>query len=749
MNKNLLFTLFLFLCSCSLKKFLKEEDVLLKKNIVHITPSQAFDDIYYYIKPQPNQYFLGFPYKVYWYLKIQNLRNKGLFYKFFKQNTEPPSLLNKEYVEYSKKQIIEYLKLKGYYNSTVYDSIYIKKNKAKVYYFVVLKKPLVIDSVIFNTSSNVFKNYLKHISQNSGLNKGQIITDELLQNEREKISNFFKKNGFYFFTPENIYYEIDTTTNKTLIKCIILSDKLSEKQYIIDTLLIFYNFDSKLALQEKSHYYKTFDTIKYKEIYLVGQNNLSYNPEVLNRFCFIQKGNVYDYTDAQKTYEKFISTNNFRTVNIKFDTIPNTSFLKASVFLTPLPRQSYKLEIEGNNSSGNIGAACNVAYFNRNIFKGAQNFSMFNRFQFEHQTQVINRTDEDVFQRFYSFNTFEYSFDLKYQEPNILAPFVSEKFKKNKHPFTVYLVSYNFQHRPDYRRIISQLSFGYEWMGNKNLKHTILPLDFNLVRIPYMYWKFRKNIRGTFLEESFIDHFELGSTYYFVFRDPKVGKLKNNTIYTRGKLELCGNVLYFLSKNNKAKPYTYFSIPFSQYILSEVDVRYYKRLYSKSNIVYRAFVGIGLPYGNMNVLPFNKRYYTGGGNSLRGWAPRSLGPGRYKDTLSTFFNQTADIKFETNIEYRFGLFWYLEGALFADAGNIWDIFYREERPPGVFRFQNLLYDIAVSYGIGLRFNFTYFILRFDLGFKGKNPEENNQFLFVQRKFKSNDFNFNFGIGYPF
>ncbi|MCX7954163.1 MAG: BamA/TamA family outer membrane protein [Bacteroidales bacterium] len=748
MTKHLFAFLLLITIGCSVSKYLKEGDILLRKNVVQIYPHKSFDDIYFYIKPKPNQYFLGFPLKVYWYYKLQNKKENNFFYKLIKSSIEEPSYYNKEYVQHSIKQISEYLKLQGYYNCKIYDSVKLSNNKAKVFYIIKLGQPLVIDSVVFETRSKIFLDYLKHVTTSSLLSKNKIITDELLQNERDRITSFFKKNGFYFFSPDNIYFEVDTGS-KTTIKCIILSDIITEKQYIIDSLLIYYNFDSKLALQERMSYYKTFDTVQYGNIYLVGNGQLTFNPKFLNRFCFIQKGDVYDYTEAQKTYEKFMSTNNFRTVNIQFDTIPYSNFLKASVFLTPLFKHSYKFEIEGTNSSGNIGAASNIVYYNRNIFKGAQTLNVINRFLFEHQTQIINRVNEGVLQKFYSFNTFEYSLDFKYQEPNMLSPFISEKFKKNKYPSTIYQLSYNFQHRPDYRRIISQLSFGYEWMGNKNLKHIVLPVDFNLVRIPYMYWKFARNIRGTFLEESFIDHFELGSTYMFVFRDPKVGRSKNNTIYARGKLETCGNILYLLNKRKKTQPFSYFSIPFSQYVISEIDLRYYKNLYSKSNVVYRIFAGFGLPYGNMDVLPFNKRYYIGGGNSLRGWSPRSLGPGAYIDTSSSFFNQSADIKFETNIEYRFGLLWYLEGAIFADAGNIWDVYLRKERPEGVFRINKLVNDLAVSYGLGIRLNFTYFILRFDLGFKGKNPEESKQFLFIQRKARSDDFNFNFGIGYPF
>lgn len=748
-----------FLTSCKIQKYLNEDQYLVKKTKVTILPkNKKINEIYNYVKPKPNSYFLGlFPLKTFLYFKYQNKNFKPTFLKKIITSTyEEPSYLKPEIINFSKNQIIEFLKLQGYFNSIIYDTVTYnnKKKTAIVEYKIILNQPLIIDSIIFSSNDEeILKIHKEEILKKTYLKPHKILTDELINKERERIEHYFRKNGFYYFNQTNVFFEIDTFNKKTLVNCIIKFNEYSKRQYYIDSVYIFYNFDYIRAFQEKEKYFCELDTIYYDNFSLVGNYKPKHKISFFNRFNFIQKNFSYDIDDAHKTYESFFATNNFKVVTIDFDTIKGNK-LKSLIYLTPLPKHSYKIELESANSSGNIGFGWNFSYINRNLFGNAQNLTISNKFLVESQIFSKDERYEELYSKIYHFNIFEYLFEIKYNEPDFIIPIVSKEFRKNKKPSTILQFNYSFQHRPDYRRIITGTLLGVEWFGNKNLKYSIFPFVCNVASIPYMYWKFSRDIRGTFLEESFINHFELGSTFNVLFNDPKVGKNKSNILYIFSKFDIFGNILYIFKHNfsNDTLPYKLLNIPFSQYILLETDCRYYINLDFKktSKLVYRLNFGIGIPYKNSNVLPFNKRFYVGGSNSLRGWVTRSLGPGNYIDTTSVIFNQTGDIKLEINTEYRFNMFWYIEGAFFIDIGNIWDIYKREERPNSHFTFNKFFDQLACSYGTGLRLNFDYFVLRLDIGLKGKDPAKNKQFLFIQRKFNFNyDLNFNFGIGYPF
>jgi outer membrane protein assembly factor BamA len=243
--------------------------------------------------------------------------------------------------------------------------------------------------------------------------------------------------------------------------------------------------------------------------------------------------------------------------------------------------------------------------------------------------------------------------------------------------------------------------------------------------------------------------------YSLIFTNQNLQKSKD-FIYFKFNSELAGNILYAAFKASGAEKtdgaYELFKVSFAQYALGDIDFRYYNILNPGNKIVYRFFAGAGLPYKNSTALPFEKQYFSGGANSIRAWQVRDLGPGSYIDTThTTYSNQTADIKLEANLEYRFKLFWVLEGALFVDAGNIWAINNNDNREGAQFKFDRFYKDIAVGTGFGTRFDFSFFIFRFDLGIKTRDPEypDGQKWVFGSRQLGRNDFVLNLGIGYPF
>lgn len=754
----------ILLTACYPTRFVPENEYLLKRNKVHCSNKNiSISDLESYIKPKPNKKILWIiPFHLYVYNISKIGKERKWKTKLGNVIGEAPVLVHQTDIRKSKEQLKLYLKTKGYFDTDIKDSVHIiNSKKAEVIYSIICHKPYVIDSVNIQSDDEIIKKYVDEIRNSSFIKKSCLLDEDILQDERNRIASHLKNIGYYYFTKDFIEYEVDTSlgNNKVILTTRIINDytnnSLPHQKYTVDSIFVFHNFNPKQALQNKEEYYSTLDTIVYKDIFILGNNKLFLKPRLLERMIFIKPHQLFNQNDAEVTYNKYVSLNNFRLINIQYVPSGKPHGLKCIIQLTPLQKQLYQIEAEGTNSSGNLGIAGNIIYNNRNLLGGAQKLSIKLHGSIERQTAVLQQNNEQI-QQYLPFNALESSAETKLELPSFVFPFITDNFIKHNNPSTLIQGSYSYQQRPDYTRTISTLTFGYQWNGNKNLKHYINPIELNYVQIPFISWRFKSLIRNTFLENSYVNHMETISSYGFYFNDPKVGKRKQNTINVRGRIEASGNLLYTYFHDIKKSPdsvsYNLFNVPFSQFIKAEIDLRYYKFTSKETKLVYRFFGGVGYPYGNSTVLPFNKQYFSGGASGIRAWAVRSLGPGSFIDTTNRdIYNQTADIKIEGNLEYRFKLFWVIEPAFYIDAGNIWDINKKEGRENGVFKLNNFYNDIAIGYGFGLRFNFSFFIFRADFSAKGKDPAEliGNKWLFIQRKPVRDDFTINIGIGYPF
>ncbi len=421
--------------------------------------------------------------------------------------------------------------------------------------------------------------------------------------------------------------------------------------------------------------------------------------------------------------------------------------LDAWIQLTPFNMQSYTIELEGTNSSGDFGFGGNLIYQHRNIFGRAEILD----FKIKGSLETLN----EYYTRSYK-NTYEYGAEAGLQIPRFLLPIRSISFVRRYNPRTNLSMAYSYQQRPDYTRTIANAAFGYSWRSSGFMTHIINPVELNLVKLPFSTPLFDSIIHFYNLEASFRDHLVSETNYSFIFNNQDIRKA-GNFVYFRFNAETAGNILSgFSSGAGRPKESGYYKIfgtQFAQYVRSDIDLRYYRMLYSDNSLVYRIFAGAGLPYGNSTALPFEKKYFAGGANSIRAWQVRSLGPGSFNEELyRSFPNRTADIKLEANLEYRFNMFWLLEGALFMDAGNIWAIDYNDKRKGAQFRFGEFYKDIALGTGVGLRFDFSFFIFRLDMGLKLRDPAEpeGKRWVHLHRRVSyDNDVAFNIGIGYPF
>jgi outer membrane protein assembly factor BamA len=452
----------------------------------------------------------------------------------------------------------------------------------------------------------------------------------------------------------------------------------------------------------------------------------------------------------------------FSLINIGFtetnlfdnDSVP---LLDCRMQLSPLPRQNFSADIEGTNSSGNLGVAGNLNYQHRNVFGGAEVFDLQLKGAREKQQALIENNSLD-------FNTREFGLESSLTIPKFLSVIRWKRFFGFQIPETKFTMGFNYQNRPDYTRTITNLKFGYNWKTTNFEYHTLSLIDLNYVNLYRLTPAFINSIKDLYIKSSFTDHLIFASNYSWMYNTQNINKREDYKFY-KFNIESAGNLLSLYSRlidknqtteldtvtNLVSSYYQILNTRFAQYVKADFEYRYGHIVNKFSSWVGRAFVGVGVPYGNLGVLPFEKKYFTGGANGIRAWQVRSLGPGSYKAPIDTYPNQSSDIKLEASLEYRFKLFWRMEGALFTDAGNIWAINYKDNREGAVFKINEFYKQIAIGSGFGVRFDFTYFLFRLDLGMKMRDPSlaEGKRIVPGNYPITGEHFNLSFAIGYPF
>lgn len=331
-------------------------------------------------------------------------------------------------------------------------------------------------------------------------------------------------------------------------------------------------------------------------------------------------------------------------------------------------------------------------------------------------------------------------------------PFLADKISPRGNPRTSFNASYNLQDRPDYRRNVTKTYISYTWNASTTTTHVVQPFDLSYIKLDPSenFSEVLNNIQNPFLRNSYTDNFILASKYSYILNTKNSNKLKNH-VYFRGNIETAGNLLAAASNswnpnvNEVDGSRNIAGIRYAQYVRADVDLRYYQK-FNWNKIVYRFASGLGLPYGNSVAMPFEKSFYAGGANGLRAWRARELGPGNLPDSIERNVDQIGNMSLEGNIEWRIPVTSILEGAFFVDAGNIWNYQQKDTRDETEFEFGKLWDGTAVGFGVGLRLNFSFFILRFDGATKLKDPSSENPNLLSP---KWRETNLNLGIGYPF
>lgn len=755
--------LLLLLSGCGSTKYVPDGKYLLNKYQIKTESKKVNpEELITYVKQKPNKKILGLKF----HLSVYNLsrENKNNWWnRWLRTIGEEPVILDDFQTNKTRGQLELYLKNKGYYNAEVSDTVFYKRKKAKVVYRMELFEPYLIRDVKYKFEDQSLEKYILPDTSFCLLKRGENFDVNVLSAERERLERLLKNRGYYNFSKEYIFFKADSSrfSHKVDVTLVIKKyrqyypdgnfEDIPHPKYKLGNVSILTEYNPREALENPEAYYASLDTIVVDSINILFKKEQIVKPGVVISSNYLVPGEYYNLDNVNQSYRNLSSLQLFRLVTIDFTEPENQEEeterrLDCNMQLTPFTLQSYSLELEGTNSSGNIGGGGSVSYQHRNLFRGAENFSI----SFKGAIETLKESSTSGYGKMIELGT-----EATLKLPKFLLPFHTEQFIKKFNPKTSLKLAYNFQQRPDYTRTVANASFGYVWKGNRYLTHIVNPFEINLVKIPFKSDGFIEWLKDRYIYYSYQPHLVTLMSYSLIFTDQNLQK-RQDFKYLKLNAESAGNILYSAFKLGGAPKnngvYEMFNTSFAQYLRADIDFRQYNILDAGSSIVYRIFAGAGLPYKNSTALPFEKKYFSGGANSIRAWQVRDLGPGSYKElTQGKYSNQTADIKLEANLEYRFKLFWVLEGALFVDAGNIWAINKYDDREGALFVWDKFYKDIAVGTGFGTRFDFSFFIFRFDLGIKTRDPiyPDQQKWVFGNRHLQRDDFVLNLGIGYPF
>ena len=643
---------------------------------------------------------------------------------------EPPVIYDSVKASMTVSDLQMYLQNNGYMNGRVELWTRIKGKRLSEDFKLFPGTPYYLGDVSYQIDDPIIRDEL-HLDdpRNQRLITGRQFSVDELDLERKRITRLLNDQGYYRFHKEYIRYEADTLSggNRVNVK-LLLGNSLTREG--LDTLHTRYHIR--------------------KVSFMSGAPNdttIHLRRKVLNESTYIKEGGYYSVSDLQNTYNHFGRLGAVKYTNIQFVEVPDTSLLDCNISLQTNKPSTVSFQPEGTNTAGDLGAAATLTYQNNNLFRGSENLSVELRGAYEAIKGLEGYSNQDFI---------EYSLETRLKFPRFIMPFVSAATRRVVNATSEVSVLYDMQDRPEFHRRLWSAAWRYRWAPASSLcQYQLDMLDINYVLMPWISQTFKERYlddvtsRNAILRYNYEDLFIAKTGFGFAYNNGRTA-LKTN-------IETSGNIFNLMSKlfdarTNDQGQYKIFNIAYAQYIKGDFDFTRRLQLDFSNQLVFHFGLGIAYPYGNSTLLPFEKRYFSGGANSLRGWAVRGIGPGRYKGTDGRidFINQTGDVKLDLNVEYRTHLFWKLDGALFVDAGNIWTLRDYPDQPGGQLTLKDFPDQIAANYGLGFRFNFDYFIVRFDLGMKAVNPayDEEQHFPIVHPRI-SRDFAFHFAVGMPF
>lgn len=659
----------------------------------------------------------------------------------------------------SSQQLKQAMNNMGYLEAEVDTIQRLKHKKVSLTYNIKTGTPYRIRNYTNAIEDTTIHRITKRFSSSSLLHKGDLFDMEMLEEERNNMSSLMRNVGYYNFSKDYIYFKADTTLDShqtdLYLSVYPFQDSLPHPRYKMNNITIISGFNLQDAPADR--YFKNADTTYTGNIRIIKGRKNFFRNSTLRRNTFLQKGMYYSDILLSHTYENYNSMGAIQQTNIIITPSSEDSLhlLDAKIFLTPANAHWFRASLDGTNSAGDIGVAPSLSYQHQNLFNGGEvwNITLKGAYEFitgQQSTDVLNK------------NYYEYGIETGISFPMFLIPWLNKKWKERSGASTKISLGLNNQHRSEYTRQFFNGSIGYGWSTmRRQLRHSVDLLDVNYVRMPWMSNNFRNkylndSTSNQLLKESYKNQLIARTSYSMTFtKKQRFVKLANTTTIRAG-IEVAGALPRLITSLNGAKPKSdgmkeLFGVAYAEYMKTNFDFARTMPISKNHVIAYHVGLGFAYPYGNSHVLPFERRFFAGGANSVRGWSTRSLGPGSYKRVNSSmdFINQTGDIKLEASIESRHKIGTMFELAGFVDAGNIWTIKNYKSQPLGYFRFSEFYKEIAVAYGLGLRFDLGFLLLRFDTGFRAYDPSESQSDRFVLFSPRLSRMAFHFGIGYPF
>lgn len=766
---HLLFTVLLS-SSCNVFKTIPEGQHLLDKNIIKTDRSEYNESVVAILKQKPNRKILGifrFHLGVY---NLATLGNETKFKKWVKDAIgEEPVLLDTNLTFKSREQIKILFQNNGYFNASVIDSTAYKRKKARVYYKIKSGEPYKIRDIKYEIKDPGIREAILNDPTPSLLVSGKNFSNTLLQNELNRVSMRLRNLGYFNFSAQYIYFNIDSSLNsnqvdlwmvvtnpQTRIKDSVqtVDREFHQKSYIKE-LFVEVDYDPILTSSSVEK-----DTTYIENMVFISRGKLQYsqNAKHLVEHIFIKKDSLYSQENFDLTYRRLSDLGIFRFINIRSEIIDNNTTdslvpLRCFILLSPQPRQEFKAEAEGTNNGGNFGIAGNLVYRNKNIFKGAETFTFKIKGGLEIQQNFGDTTYEST-RQLALFNAYEIGPEFTLTFPRGLWPFNIKNPKKVSNPSTSISASFNTQNRPEYYRQLVNLSYFYTKKTTPFNRFYFYPAEINYlnVKLDPAFQLQLEELQDPTIILGYSNQFIADGRISYLFNNQDLGNRKKYFFF-RANLEFAGNSIYLAKRIGgetiiDTLPSELFNVKFAQYFRPDFDLRFYKPVnFSNALAVFRIAMGFGLAYGNSIKLPFEKSFYAGGPNDIRAWRTRNLGPG--SNTKEDYFERFGDLKITSNLEYRFDIYRKLKGATFIDAGNIWLWKSFNNSTIGVFNSNTFLDQIAIGAGLGIRFDFTFFILRLDGAIQVRDPKQSADERWVLSSKKLGDITYNFGIGYPF
>jgi hypothetical protein len=737
--------LVLFFSSCNTTKYIPDGQYLLNETDVEMDDKGVEKALLIpYIQQKANDSKIG--------LSIYNMvkNDSNFIKKFIRKIGEPPVIFNRNMVNLSVNELNTEMKNRGYLNSHVSAQIDTARKKAEVIYHIHNGEPYRIRNFTIDIPQmeNITGRRMQNNSQGNRFINA-IFDLNVLEKERKRISSFLRNQGYYTLTENNLHYLADTTLRSNQVDLtLVLLDSSQIVRYKVQKVNIYSGYD---PLDKEN--YKITDSLQYKNLFIYYDKQRFLRPKVIAEKVMIDPEELFRERQGERTLSLFQALDCLGRIDLQYaeNNYPDTTLLDCNIYLTPGNNHSLQTSVEGTNKAGNLGVALDVTYGNLNIFNGSEIFNLHLRGAYEF---ISNSSDEAIAHDYY-----ELSINPSMTFPKLHFPFIKSYILRNFNTQTQYSLSYNIQRRPEYIRNFFNFNWKLRWSERRGpLSQSLSILDVNYVMMPWMsetFHDYLNNHVDSLTKFSYENIFTAGINYALIYTNAEVGQIRQKLYTVRLNVESSGNALNWLFNAFHAQKsetgYNILGNPFAQYVKGDIDYSETFHLNAVNSLAFHLGVGIAYPYGNSTILPFEKRYYAGGPNNVRGWSTRYLGPGSYnqgeeKDPTV----HVGDIQLIMSAEYRFDILSWLKPAFFVDAGNIWTIKNYPNQPDGLFRWNKFYKEIAVGAGFGLRFDLNFLVLRIDGGTRIYDPArpEGNRFVLFKDKFFKNSAAY-IAIGYPF